>query len=280
MPEDFDLDAALARLDTSTRTLVQVRPAEEIRVRGTRRHRTRVGALSAAAAVAVVAVVAGYVSSGTSTHRSAPPATHSSPTPTTTVKVADVPDTVLLAAKDLPKLEGGAWSAPTSRDEASISDPPHSCASSTQTALGATAARQRDWAYVTPGGSGTHYREVVGSYPSISAATTAWRALATMLAAPCTPRGLQNPQVMAIDTVQLLSPEGVPGPEAGLTQISGATSATDGRFEMVALGRRANAIVVLVLTTTGQDNNLDPSVYGNSALVALGQLGIYGDDPT
>lgn len=276
MPDDFDLDAALDRLDATTRTLVRVRPAEEIRVRGTRRHRARVGALSAAAAVVAVAVVAGYLGTGSGSHRSAPPASTTTPTPTQAA-LRTVADDVLLSATDLPRLQGGAWNAGTTRDEAPISDPAHSCENSTLTALGALEARQRDWSYVTPGGSGTHYRQVVGAFASDAEAATAEGALSTVFAG-CNPKGLRNPHVGSL--LSGLTAEDAAGEvvaTADMYEISGAVTGTDGRFEYVAVGRRANAVVLMVLTQNGgQDSNLDQSVYTQPVTAALNQLAPFG----
>ena len=275
MPDDFDLDAALDHLDASTRTLVRVRPAEEIRTRGARRHRARVGALSAAAAVVAVAVVAGYLSTGSGPHRSAPPAVTTTATPTHAT-LRTVSDELLLTPDNLPWLQGGSWTGGTTRDEAAISDPAHSCEHSTLTALGALEARQRDWTYVTPAGSGTRYRQVVGSYASDAEAVSAAGALATVFAR-CTPTGLTHAHVgRAVSGLTAQDARGLPVATADVYEISGTVSGTEGRFEYVAVGRRGNAVVLMVLSQNGgQDSNLDQSVYTQPVTVALNQLAPY-----
>lgn len=273
MPDDFDLDAALDRLDTSTRTLVRVRPAEEIRTRGDRRHVRRVGALSAAAALVAAVVVAGYLGTGSGSHRSAPPASTATPGPTV---LRSVSDDALLAVAELPGLQGGTWTGGATHDEAAISDPAHSCQNSTLTALGALQARQRDWAYVTPAGSGMRYRQVVGSYASAAEAEQAAGALLTVLDS-CTPRGLRNPHVGVIDTaISVQDAQGVAVATADVYGISGSVSGGEGRFEYVAVGRRDNAVVLTVLTQVGgQDSNLEQSVYTRPVTAALDRLAPY-----
>ena len=278
MPDDFDLDAALGHLDASTRTLVRVRPAEEIRVRGSRRHRARVAGLSAAVAVAAVAVlVLGTGALRTGSHRSAPPASRTTPSPTATpATVRTVSDASLLISGNLPRLQGGSWTLGATRDELPITDPAHSCETSTLNALGAVEARQRDWTFVTPGGSGTRYRQVVAAYATAAEAESAQRASSAALS-HCTPRGLQHPTVAKIASgLVAMGPRGEAAGLADVYSVSGTVSGTEGRFEYVAIGRRANAVVLMVLTQDGgQDSNIERSVYTQPVVAALDQLATY-----
>ncbi|MEP6761926.1 MAG: hypothetical protein ABJA93_11265 [Sporichthyaceae bacterium] len=276
MPEDFDLDGALDHLASSTRTAVRPRSAEDIRALGERRRGRRTGAMTAAAALAVVAVVAGvtYVSLDGSTHRNAPPAQSVTPTPSES-PVGDAAD--FLALDQLPAVGGpGSWRLLSTGAESGVADPPHSCSTQPFSALDAAATSQRDWAWTNAGGSDTHLRQVVATFPDTTKATTAVR-LSYQALDGCTPTGLQNGKVQTLADVPALGADGTPRAGAQMFRVSGAVSDTDGRFEYVSVIQSGTAVSLLVFTHSGPDSNYDPPPLLAPSRSALQHLAVYGD---